>query len=542
MKPEASGFILAAALGLLSLCLIGYEAFPFVDDFAYGPLAEFGADPSLFPRDDQLRLFGNHAQVYEWAYRLGKMGAGVEPTFRVAVWLLAAAASVALFSILRSLQAPASLLPVALGIGVLVHRDGLGRGDFGGLIAPFFHHHNVALALVLGSAALALSRRHWLAGVVLGVAAYAQPMTALHGALVIGLGAFARGPLEALKIGIAAAAVALPAALSIFGALLRAPEAAMAFDLVKDAYRFRAPHHYDPTWPDIGLATLYVLAGFSGAALLLRSDRQAGLFALGAMGGLAALHLVTVLVYKLGVSGWIGFFILDANRASPVAFVLGPTLALAGLWRGPRERFGRLTALILLVLLMLNAMPAGIAFAALGAVLLAAGEGDRARGARLLAAAAALFIWFPPPPGPPALPEETRKALERVRAETPQGALFVIPVGLSEFRHFAQRSVYVDFKLFSVAQPEQAALTRARLEEVARPAPDHRGMAGWAAARLWEEDQMQAADCGTMAATLRRTKSDYYVRRFEPGQAAPECPGLPRPISTRTLAVYGPAE
>ena len=78
--------------------------------------------------------------------------------------------------------------------------------------------------------------------------------------------------------------------------------------------------------------------------------------------------------------------------------------------------------------------------------------------------------------------------LKQIQVETPVDALFVIPVGLSAFRHYAQRSAYVDFKLFSVAQPAQAALTRARMEEIAEPKPAHRSAQGWVAAQLWEEN------------------------------------------------------
>lgn len=52
MGAVPSRTIFAAVLGLLAHTFIGYEAFPFGDDWAYAPLTEHRADPSLFPRDN----------------------------------------------------------------------------------------------------------------------------------------------------------------------------------------------------------------------------------------------------------------------------------------------------------------------------------------------------------------------------------------------------------------------------------------------------------------------------------------------------------
>lgn len=539
---EVSRIFLAVALGLLSLSLIGYQAFPTGDDFAYGPLTEHRINPFLFQRDEQLRLFENHALFYEWVYRLGNSGLGIEPTFRIAVWLLAAAATVAILGILCALGAPLSALPLVLGLGVVVYRDGMGRGDFGGLISPFFHHHNFALALLLGAIALGLSRNSWLAGVLLGLAAYAQPMTAFHGALIVGLGGFARNPIEAVKIGSAAAVVALPAAVSIFGNVLNAPDTTSALNLVNDAYRYRAPAHYDPPWPDIGLTTVYLLAGCAGVALFLRKDMQLARFSAGIMGAFALLHLVTVAVYKVGLAEWIGFFVLDANRSTPALFVIGPALALAGMWRMKEEGSIWIVGMLLLAIMALNTTPGGLVFVGLGAALFATGDIPRARTALLVGVTAALAVTFPPEPKQLSLPEDTRVALERIRAETPIDALFVIPVSLFQFRHYTQRSAYVDFKLFSVAQPDQAALTRARLEEVARPAQDDRGVQGWPGAWLWDQEQNRRATCATMKEMLAVTGADFYLRRVASEETPPDCPTLPRPILTKTMALYGSAE
>ncbi|KIT17043.1 DUF6798 domain-containing protein [Jannaschia aquimarina] len=534
------GILFALALGLLAHSFIGYAPFPFGDDFAYAPLTEIRLDPSLFPRDEQLRMFSNHALVYEAIYRLGLWGPGVEPVFRIAVWVLAGAVAVAVLAILRRLGAPAWALPVVVGLGVVVALPGLGRGHFGGLISPFFHHHNVALALVLGAVAMALARRVWLAGILLGVAAYAQPMTAFHGAAIVGLGALFQRPGDTLPMAAAAIGVAIPAAIPILGSMIATSDANTQIDLIQDAYRFRSPAHYDPPWSHIGLTSLYLLAGWAGAALMLRTGRAGGRFAVGAMAALTALHLVTLIVYKWQITDWVGFFILDATRSSSLGFVLGPVFAIAAVHDRLREPVALAMVALLAALAVLNGVPAGMLLLALGIGMIFLDRVVRARQLLAIGLATSLVLLFPARPLPPPLPESSRIALERIRTETPVDALFVIPVSLMEFRHYAQRSAYVDFKLFSVAQPEQAALTRTRIDQVTRPAPDVETLEGWLGAQAWDEATRRAATCEYMEDILNEVGAEYYVRPLVAGEAAPQCDGLPSAIQTETLAIYGP--
>lgn len=541
MGAVPSRIVFSAVLGLLAHAFIGYEAFPFGDDWAYAPLTEHRADPSLFPRDDQLKLFENHAKVYEWVYLLGQNGPGVEPVFRLGVWTLAAAVGIALWACLSGLGAPLAALPVVLGIGVIVQLDGLGRGDFGGLISPFFHHHNVALALVLAAVAATLFRRVWLAGILLGLAAYGQPMTALHGALLAGLGAFYRAPLDAGRMAIAAFVVAIPAALSIFLAIdFGNPEAA-SMDLINEAYRFRAPRHYDPTWRDMMLTSLYMIAGILGAIQLNRAPPGDGRVAVGVMAGFLFLHMVSLLVYKLQMSNWVGFFILDANRSSALLYALGPAVALAALWRQPNEPLAWAAGALLLLILTMNYTVPGVCFVLLGLGMMALRHRPFCEPTALVLSLATLLLFFPPPPRPTLVPKSTIAALEAIRTETSPDALFVIPVGLYSFRHYTGRSAYVDFKLFSVAQPEQAALTRERIELVASPAPEHANVQGWNAANRWDEDQRLRATCDVMANALAETGATYYLRPLAVDEDPPDCPRLKRGVTTQTLALYGPA-
>ena len=528
-------------MGLVAHALIGYLPFPFGDDFVYAVMAQHNADPALFPRDEQLRMFANHAHVYEWLFALGQRGHGVEPVFRVALWLQAILGIVAVMVMLIRLGAPAAALPVVIGLGVVVQTDGLGRGDVGGLIAMFFHHHNVALSLILAAAAASLSRRAGLAGVFLGLAAYAQPMTAAHGALMLGLATLFSQPRDLLKLIGLSVLVAVPAALLVLTQLPE-PSTVSDIDLITEAYRFRAPHHYDPSWSTLGITTLYLMILTAGAALFLRLDAFAARFGAGAVLGLALLHLVSVVVYKFGLGEWIPFFILDANRSSSFIFVLAPVFALAAIWQRGLDRLSLAVTAGLALAAVLNGTLAGLALVGFGALLVVLER--QSWGARLspVAALLALVLVFPPTPRPPATPEPVREILEQIRADTPEDALFVIPIGLDAFRFYAQRSAYVDFKFFSVAQPDQAALTRRRIDQLVTPAPEHRDLTGWPAVLRWGEDQRDQASCPRMRELLSETGADYILRMGDPDVPRPVCPGLPVQMENDILVLYGPAE
>ncbi len=532
--------VFALALGVVVHTLVGYEPFPYGDDFAYAPLAELRADPALFPRDDQLRLFANHAMVYDWVYTMARNGPGVEPVFRAFVIGLAVIVSLLCWALVTRLKAPVAALPIVLGLGVVVALDGLGRGDFGGLISPFFHHHNIALTLVLAAIVSASGARPTLAGLSLGLAAYAQPMTAMHGALAVGLGTLLARPRDlGVLIGVSVV-VALPAAWMIFGDAPKSAAAPSGLNLIEDAYRFRAPHHYDPAWSEIGVTTLYLLTGLAGAALLDRTQPMIARFALGTMLAFLLLHAVTVVIYKLGFGQITPLFILDANRSSPLVFVLGPIFALAGIWHRGRSPASFATALLLVAIGIMNHTVAGLILVALGCLMLAVRHAPLVTPVSALAAILTAAILFPPAPGPRENSEEIISLLNRIRAETPEDALFVVPIQFAAFRHFAQRSVYVDFKMFSVAQPDQATLTRQRIEEISQPEGELRSLTGWPAAQSWDRAQHARADCETMRSVLKQTGSEYYVRLRTADSPAPDCANLPRDFENTLVAVYGP--
>lgn len=532
--------VIAVALALVAHGMLGYAPFPYGDDFAYAPLSDLRADPTLFPRDDQLRLFANHATVYDWLYRVGQATFGVEPVFRAAVIALAIAVCLLLRSCLAHLRAPLGLLPLILGLSVIVPLDGLGRGDFGGVISIFFHHHNVALTLILGAVVATLAGRAAIAGLCLGLAAYAQPMTAVHGAVAVGLGTLLARPRDVLPLVVVSVVVAVPAAWMIFGNLPSATASLPDLDLIDEVYRFRAPHHYDPDWATVGIATLYLLAGFLGAALLDKVDRRAARFALGVTLVFLGLHAVTVVVYKLGIGEGPALFILDANRSSSLIFVLGVTFALVGIWHRKIDALSIVTALLLAAILVLNSTFLGLSILAVGAALLVLDRVSWGPPIGIVLAAVGAALFFPPKPLPPDVPDETLALMDQIRAETPDDALFVVPVQFQAFRHFAQRSVYVDFKMFSVAQPDQAALTRSRIIEVTDPEEEWLSLTGWPAAKRWDQDQQARIDCAAMVSILQDAEAEYYLRLVERDAPVGDCPGLPRAMASDRLVLYGP--
>lgn len=106
------------AFGLMAHALVGHVPFPFGDDFAYAPLAEYKVNGALFARDDQLRMFANHALVYEWLYWLGQSGPDVAPAvFRVAAMAPAVVCAGGVMAALGGFRAPVMALPLVLALG-----------------------------------------------------------------------------------------------------------------------------------------------------------------------------------------------------------------------------------------------------------------------------------------------------------------------------------------------------------------------------------------------------------------------------------------
>ncbi|MEM1346253.1 MAG: DUF6798 domain-containing protein [Pseudomonadota bacterium] len=552
--------LFVVALGLGGHAVTGFQSFPLGDDFTYAPLAELAADPNLFPRDEHLRLFANHATIYEWVYRAAKATIGVERGFLAAVVVLAVAAVAAVAAVLRALgcghgRGFAGALAIAIGLGVVVAERGIGRGAYGGYLSEMFHHQFLALIMVMAALAATLSRRAVLAGVALGIAAWAQPASAAHGALAVTLGWLAlgvRGVVPLAISGAVSAVVALPVVAGLAAALLAAPDVSVPTErLIEEAYRFRVPLHYDLPWQALGLVTLYLSLGVAAALALTGTPRR---MALGLLAGFVVLHGVMVAVYALGVFEHPVLFKLDITRSTPVVFAFAAALAGAALaqagehWRAgvAPGRAVLVVAVLAALTLALNARPVGGLAVGAGLAILASGR-LWSLPAVTLAALSLLLTAAVLPRHQLVTPLDPAEAaaLDWIARETAEDTLFVIPVSMPHFRQYARRSIYVDFKSFSVAQPDQAWMTRTRLEQVAQPDAKALAARGWPAMALWEAAQFRALDCPGMRKLMTETGAEYVVHRAKDAAGTPRSlpmcggEGPVQAFAKSSLAVYG---
>ena len=527
------------------------------DDFAYAPLAEAWADPGLYPGDDQLHTFTNHAWAYTAVYWLAKSAVGVGPGFWLAVVTLSVVSVLALRAIMTRFGAAGVALPLALAVSVLVTLPGVGRGIYGGFFGSFFHHQWIALALVMWAFVAVLGGRAVLAGLALGAAAYAQPMSALHGALAIAVACATQGRagLKALIVtGAVAMLAALPFEYAVIASILNEPGAPVPTErLIEGAYLFRTPRHYALEGADVLLGWGYLALGLISAALLRRSRPAEALMALGLLGGLGALHGIATVFYFATETRFLPVFILDATRSSPLFFTLSATLFATvlerrtetGLGGGAPGGIAALAAVgaIALTLLIFNATPGGWFFALAGLLVLA----TPGRAAPKAAMAGLLVVLFGASivriGSKPQIDPQRLELFDWAGRESAPDALFIVPPGMLEFRLFARRSVYVDFKLFSVAQPQQAWMTRTRIEQIAQPDAETLAASGWEGIVLWDQAFLEAADCTGIARLLDETGADYLVRQVRDAagnhHAAPDCGAGPAKVFANAgYAVY----
>jgi hypothetical protein len=94
--------------------------------------------------------------------------------------------------------------------------------------------------------------------------------------------------------------------------------------------------------------------------------------------------------------------------------------------------------------------------------------------------------------------------------QTERDALFIIPLSFQEFRYYARRSVYVDFKCFEVL-PARTQLWRKRLEKVALPDSQGLEACGWPAMEYWDRTYANRNTPSRIADLLEATGADYFV-------------------------------
>ena len=308
----------AVAIALGTHALLGFSAFPIADDFSHAPLAEVWADPGLYPRDDLLNGIANHAWAYSAVYWLAKSTIGIAAGFWAAVVALSVASVMALRAIMVRVGAAGIALPLAVAAGVMVAVPGVGRGLLGGYVGSFFHHQWIAVALVMWAFVAVLGGRAVLAGLALGAAAYAEPMSALHGALAIAGACATQGRAGLRRLGIIGAVAvfaALPYEISVIVPALGGPGAPVpAAQLIADAYLFFSPYRYQLAPSALMLGWGYLALGLVSAAMLRRARPAEAMMALGLIGGLGALHGITTLFYFATDSRYLPLYILDVPK------------------------------------------------------------------------------------------------------------------------------------------------------------------------------------------------------------------------------------
>jgi hypothetical protein len=281
--------------------------------------------------------------------------------------------------------------------------------------------------------------------------------------------------------------------------------------------------------------------------------KASGTMALGLVFGLGALHGVTTLFYFATESRYLPLYILDATRSSPLFFALSAALFAAAMERRIEAGltgagWGTPVTLVMagaagLTLLALNTTPLGWFFALSGALLISAPD----RLVPKAALALMLVVLF----GLTAYKVNLRPVVDQHRAdlfdwaarETGPDALFIVPPGMHGFRLFAQRSVYADLKLATLAQPGLAWAAWKRLEQIARPGPKALAARGREAMRLWDRAYSRAATCAGMARMMREAGAEYFVRSkaARSGEAGlqPDCRGRPKIAFANTaMTVY----
>ena len=531
--------VVAGASVFLVRASLGYRPFPSIDDFAYVPLALHWLDPSLYPRDTLLQMFANHELAYGALVALGDATFGLVTTFFVVTLVLTVLSVVAMGRVMRELGANGLLLPLALALSASVIVRGLGRGSYDGLIGDAVHGQWMAIVLSLFSFDALLRRRDFVCGAMLGLASYAQPMLAFHSAFAIAVAGMWQGRtglVSTARVALTAGLVAAPLAVILLPHVLTGavPQHGGGFDLLRDGYLFRLPHHYVLDLYDVALMSLITVTGASALARFadlgtVRDRRAAGLYL-----GLVLVFAASVLLYATESGKAFGHheliaYILDLTRSSPLLMAMAGVFVAVAVEKALTGEPGTgkggfwgvvtwVTTLVCVVFLVfLNMRRDSWTLGALLLSLVTALAYRRSVDPRIIAVAwlaaggVAAFSFASnvglraePPPGEAQL-------YSWVRSHTATSALFIIPPGLTEFRLRTKRSVYVDFKLMSVAQPDQVREWRRRLGLVAQPDGLALAARGWPAMQEWDRTYAARNTPARILSLLKATGADYFV-------------------------------
>jgi hypothetical protein len=190
--------------------------------------------------------------------------------------------------------------------------------------------------------AATLARGPALAGLALGAAAHAEPVTALHGALAVAAACAATGRPGLRALGLTALAGCTTALPVIYSAAVTASgEAIPAGQLIEEGYLFAAPEHYRLARAKVLLGWGYLALGAASAVALRRERPGAAAMVLGLLAGLGLFQAAATLFRAALTAGFAPLYMLDATRSSPLYFALSATLFAAA---AERQSARRLTA------------------------------------------------------------------------------------------------------------------------------------------------------------------------------------------------------
>ncbi len=516
---DSDWWLIGVLIGVIGIgrAALGLQSYPYGDDMVYGPLARLAIDPSLYPGDEQLRSFDNHAWLYGLIWRAADATIGVVQAHMALTVALTVLVGLIMLWIAQSLGAAGRFVPLAFLIANVVDLRGVGRGAYGGAIGDHFHLQSLAICFSLLAFLAILKGRGIWAGCALGLAALAQPVLAFHAAVAIGcfyLPSGWRGLKHLSLVGVTSILIASPVLAGLSGLDLTA--AYSADSIVRDGYLWRADHHYLLPRQEYLLFSLYGVLGFVAARLL---GKGVGLnVGLAIFGGLS----FGFYAYGFGRQTLSSLpYVLDLSRSSPLLWVVSAAFASAAAekaWaRGDRGSLFLIGAPIFAIVAA-NYQWSGVAvFALIISLMPVLGEAVPKiprlffAGAIAVAGTGAVIVSVitttPPLDRDPNLKDFYLWA----RKDSRPDGMFVAPPFIADIREFAQRSVWVDFRAVSMAQPDQMMESRRRHEAITPGFEALPPIGGWQGARLWTLAYVTRHTTMSVVDLLRRTGADYFV-------------------------------
>ena len=537
----ALSFALVAATALLLHVAVGYRPMPSLDDFAYLPVFRHAADPSVYPDDTLLRHMSFHSPGWYWIYRLSDATVGLARGFWIATLALSVATVAAVLRLMQSLGAAPSLLPLVGLLALGSQLNGIGRGAYDGAFGAAFHGQWLALCALLFSYD-AFVRRRWVAsGVALGVTALSHLSVAIHGGFVLALATVlvhrSRSVRPLATIAATSIVVGLPSVVPLLAHFTKSQATTWPQQrIIQDGYLFRLPHEYTldlGTTGNLG-ALLLALAALAGALFLAWSPAKASVSRVLALAvGQMVLLIFAALFYAGAPQASVVPYLLALTRTSPLLIVLLWIVAIAGFDRFVETRGStvpfHLLAGVALTLAILFQLRMFVEWSAPAATLLAlasacwlvektgptgaslgAARTVAATGLAAVAAAASLVVTIQSDVLDEVPDAEAAELYEWSRS-TPADAVFIVPPGFETFRWYAERSAWVDFKLFPPATIESISMWRERLDDVARPDRQALSLDGWRAAREYDRCYATRNTPERIAELLAKTNASFFV-------------------------------